>query len=349
MFVHRRRRRGATAVLASVFALLLAACGGGAADTPSSSAPGTSGSATGGTTSSEPSENVAKPSGTVTWWSWNPSEADAAINIAEFNKEFPDIKVEYKFVEYSNYVNTVRLAATSDSGPDVFGLQVGVMANQFAPLTMDLKPKIEASLGADFADKITASDQFTIDGKLVDMPWMVTGAGLMFYNDGVLKQHSIQPPTTMAELKEACKKLEAAKVTCVAHGAKDNWVNIDVYQSIVNQLAPGKIYEAFKGDASFTDAEFVKSFEIWKSLRRRRVSQGLARPEPVPGRLEELRHRQGGVRVHGQLAELLHHPHQPRGHVEGVWGRQDQGLHPGAVVLPGRRGRRPDRRHVRWT
>ncbi len=203
---------------------------------------------------------------TVNWWSWNPDDTTDKQWIAAFEKEHPDITVKHRFIQYSDYVNAVRLAATSNSGPDVFGLQVGALTTQFAPLATDLAPLAEKNIGADWKDQLLQTQQLAVDGKQVGLPWMITGGGLLWYNKNILDQAGVKPPTTLDEWKSACAKITALGKTCFVQGAKDDWVNIDVYQSIVNQLTPGTFYKAVKGDAKFDSADFVKAFAVWKQL-----------------------------------------------------------------------------------
>lgn len=206
---------------------------------------------------------------TITWWSWNPDNQSDKQWIDAFQKDNPNITVKHRFIQYSDYVNAVRLAATTSSGPDVFGLQVGALTNQFAPLTVDLAPLAAKGIGANWKDQLNATEQLAVNGKQVGLPWMVTGGGLIWYNRGLLQKAGVTaPPTTLDEWLADCKKVTTAGKTCFVQGAKDDWINLDMYQSIINQITPGTFYEAVqgKGSTKFDSADFVKAFEIWKSL-----------------------------------------------------------------------------------
>ncbi|MCA0252851.1 MAG: extracellular solute-binding protein [Actinobacteria bacterium] len=247
-------RLSALAAAGAAMALMLSACGGGA--TPTTSAPGTA-----APTGEAPAGEV-----TIDFWSWNPDQNTAVPYIEAFEASHEGIKVQHRFIQYSDYVNTVQLALQSGSGPDVFGLQVGALTNQFAPLAEDLAPALESALGSDWKSKLTATDQLSVDGKLVGLPWMVTGGGLMWANQTLVDSLNLKVPTTMAELKSFCAAVKDAGKACIVHGAKDAWQNIDAYQSIVNQVSPGAFYKAMNKEADFSGPEFVKAFEIWKSF-----------------------------------------------------------------------------------
>lgn len=206
---------------------------------------------------------------TINWWSWNPDDHSDKQWIDEFEKEHPNITVNHRFIQYSDYVNAVRLGATTDSGPDVFGLQVGALTTQFAPLAVDLAPLASANMGPDWKQQLAATDQLTANGKQVGLPWMITGGGLLWYNQGLLQQAGVSaPPTTLEDWLADCKKVQAIGKTCFVQGAKDDWVNIDMYQTIVNQIAPGTFYDAVqgKGSTKFDSESFIKAFEVWKGL-----------------------------------------------------------------------------------
>lgn len=203
---------------------------------------------------------------TVSWWAWNPDEATAKTYIDAFEAEHPEITIDYRFIQYSDYANTVQLGLQSGSGPDVFGTQVGALTSQFAPLAEDLAPVLQEQLGADWKDKISAWDQLMVDGKLVGSPWMTTGGGLMWANQTMLDELGLTFPTDYAGLLDFCAAVKAAGKACVVQGAKDAWQNLDVFQIIANQIAPGEFYKALAGDADFDDATFVQAFETWKKL-----------------------------------------------------------------------------------
>lgn len=245
MFRHISHKLSIAAIGAAI-ALLLPACSAGS--------PGNSGS-------SSTSGQV-----TINFWSWNPAQDTAGTYIAAFEQSHPNIKVNHRFIQYSDYPNTVQLALQSGSGPDVFGVQVGALTNQFAPLAEDLTPAMTKSLGSDWQQKLTATDQLAVAGKQVALPWIITGGGLIWANQTLIDSLGLKVPTTLAELKTFCAAIAAANKQCLAQGAKDAWQNIDVYQSIINQISPGLFYKALAGKADFTSPEFIKAFDVWKSL-----------------------------------------------------------------------------------
>jgi raffinose/stachyose/melibiose transport system substrate-binding protein len=237
-----RRRAGMAIAIGAVAALTLSAC-----------APGTGSDTADGKT-------------TVKFWTWNPDKDTALPYIAAFEKDHPDIVIDHRFIQFSDYTSAVQLALTSGSGPDVFGTQVGALTEQFAPLSEDLSPALAESLGSDWKDKLTATSQLEVDGKQIGVPWMITGGGLVWANQTLVDSLGLTVPQTAAELQTFCKAVTAAGKGCIEQGAKDAWQNIDVYQSIINQIAPGDFYTATTGTSTFDSASYIEAFDVWKSL-----------------------------------------------------------------------------------
>lgn len=204
---------------------------------------------------------------TINWWTWNPDDHTAPQWISAFEKEHPNITVKQRYIQFTDYANAVRLGASSSSGPDVFGLQTGVIATQLAPLTANLAPLAQKGIGSDWAGKLIATDQFKIGGKQVGLPWMISGAGLVWYNKTTFDKAGITAaPKDLAEWKSDCTKIKSLGQTCFVQGAKDDWVNLDVYQVIANQINPGGFYKAIAGKTKFNSADYIKAFDAWKAL-----------------------------------------------------------------------------------
>ena len=137
------------ASVASASLLLVAGCGGGG----NQSDTGAESESSGGSETSASSDEAT----TITFWSWNPDATTVLPYKEAFEADNPDIKVDFRFIQYSDYVNTTQLALQSGSGPDVFGLQVGALTTQFEPLAEDLAPIMEEKLGADWRDQLTST------------------------------------------------------------------------------------------------------------------------------------------------------------------------------------------------
>lgn len=214
-----------------------------------------------------PSDTDSSSSQTVTWWSWdsNPVEKDM---IAAFNKEFPDITVEYQRFEYSDYLTALRSGLSSDSGPDVFQVAPGGMLVTYAELALDLAPLASESLGAEWETLFnsTAIEQLKQDGKQVAMPTYLSAAGLIYYNQKLMEEVGIDVPTNLPEWAESCELVNSAGYTCLAHGASESWVNTDVFLALANSAEPGLIYDAIEGNAPWTSDGLLTAMNSFEYL-----------------------------------------------------------------------------------
>lgn len=200
---------------------------------------------------------------TVTWWTWNAFNPEKTI--ADFEAANPDITIDYKLYSYNDYVTAIRTGLTSNEGPDVFQVQPGELVTNFGPLAVPLDDFLAES---GEADRINAEglSQLQLDGTQVALPSYMSAAGLIYYNASILDELGVAIPTDFEEWKAACATIQAAGYDCLTHGAKDAWVNTDVYLSLINSIAPGAVYDAIEGDTAWTDPEFVQAMESWSEL-----------------------------------------------------------------------------------
>lgn len=203
---------------------------------------------------------------TITWWGWNAVDPEATI--AAFEEANPGIKVEFTAYSNADYLNNLRAALTSNNGPDVLQLAPGGVLANYGSLVEDLAPYAEEDWGADWADDYNAQglEQLQFEGAQAAMPSYMSAAGLIYYNADILEETGATVPTDLEEWKTSCATIAAAGYDCLAHGAKDAWVNLDVYLSLINSLAPGAVYDAIDGETNWTEPEFVEAMEAWKSL-----------------------------------------------------------------------------------
>lgn len=239
----RNRRRTVLAAGLVAGTMALAGCVGTAPD----------GSADGGDT-------------TITWWAWNAFDADTVITA--FEADNPGITVEYKQYSYNDYVTAIRTGLTSGDGPDVFQLQPGELVDNFGPLAMPLDDVLAERVGEDWADRFYPEglSQLQSDGIQVALPSYMSAGGFIYYNATILADLGVEVPHDLEQWAAACDTVIASGIDCLAHGAKDAWVNTDVFLSLINSVAPGKVYDAIAGDADWTDDEFVTAMEAWQSL-----------------------------------------------------------------------------------
>ncbi|MDR6972585.1 extracellular solute-binding protein [Leifsonia shinshuensis] len=237
-----------------------------------------------GSSGDEGSDVKPAKSGSVTWWGWTPDTPVAEKYIAEFNKQYPDIKVTYKNFENVDYRNTITPALDSGKGPDVFDLSpAGGSPDTWGPYALDLTSLAKDTLGSGWKDQIGGDyvKQLTSsDGRFVSLPLGGMSAGFLWYNKDILDKAGASVPTDYASWVDTCKKVTAIGKTCFTMGAggKDTFPT-EMYHSIANTVDPGFFIKAATGKAKWNDEQGVKVLEIIKKMK----DDGIIAPNALDG------------------------------------------------------------------
>jgi ABC-type glycerol-3-phosphate transport system substrate-binding protein len=109
MKLHVKATTFAVLALATIFSIFLAGCGGSSAGNSSSS-----------------SSPV-----TITYWFWKPGKVVVKQEVSAFEKQYPNMHVNYKSPTYTDYLVNLKAVANAGSLPTVFGLQVGSMQAEY--------------------------------------------------------------------------------------------------------------------------------------------------------------------------------------------------------------------------
>lgn len=213
--------------------------------------------------------------GPVNWSSWSPLQDIGNSFTKEFHKSHSKIKVKYKNREYNDYIQSLKLDMASKRGADIIGLQAGAMIGEYDQFTEDLTKYAKEAWGSDWQDRFydVGLGQLQGDGKTSALPAFNSAAGYIWYNKTLFDKYDVQPPETYDEWVQLCKKLKSKGLTPFVQGAKDDWVNFDMYIILANELAPKKIYDAEAGKVSWTDPDLVEAMSIWGELFQNGVMQ----------------------------------------------------------------------------
>ena len=207
----------------------------------------------------------------IVWWGWTPGSPVNEQYIAEFNKQYPDIKVIWKQTTIDDYDATIKPALANGEGVDAFEVSAG-SANGgiavFGGQAVDLTDALKAALGDDYMDKVSESSikTMTIDGQLKGLGVGTVYAGNLWINQDLFDKYEVKVPTNMAEWKEACEKFAANGIIGFVQGAGQGAFNMDTWHAICDNVEPGMFIKACRGEVEFTDPVFVKALELWKSL-----------------------------------------------------------------------------------
>jgi raffinose/stachyose/melibiose transport system substrate-binding protein len=226
--------------------------------------------AIGGCSVADAPKNESSSSGTLDWWGYSPNKAVAESLIREFNKEYPNLTVRYKFYpNNSEYPAALRAGLASNSGPDLYNLSTNAAApvSQFGPLAVDLA----AALGPDWKDKVSplAQESFTLpNGSLAGAALGSVSAGLLYINKDLFDRYGLTAPTTLTEWIKVCETFRKNGVQCFTIGAGTGpGFNSDTLHAIANSIHPGKWQEASTGKVPWNDSWFIDTLKAWKNLQ----------------------------------------------------------------------------------
>lgn len=205
----------------------------------------------------------------LTVWSWRVEDEAAYKKIfATYEKSHPNVNVDFKAFKATEYNKILATGLAGSDGPDVpqvrsYGsLQSTVASKALLPLD----GKIDLT-GWDA--NIVASAKGKEDGKLYAVPF-ARQTVQMFYNQGLFDKLGLKAPTTWAEFIAADDKLQAAGVTPIAVGAKDDWTLPIVHEVLAAARFGGKAFqnEVLTGKKSFTDPDWVASVKVVGDLAK---------------------------------------------------------------------------------
>lgn len=189
----RRTARGIAVLASAAIALAVTACGNDATEAPTKTDP-------------------AALSAELTWWDTSdPANEGPAFKelITEFNKTYPNVKINYQSVPFGEAQNKFKTAAAAKSGaPDILRAEVAWVP-EFASLGY-LYNLDGSELLADESDYFaTPMSANKFDGKTYGVPQVTDSLALM-YNKKIFADAGItQAPKTWAEVKTVAETIKA--------------------------------------------------------------------------------------------------------------------------------------------
>ena len=239
---------------------------------------------------------------TITFQTWNPADygPDSPIYkiIDSFEKENPDIHVEYVFTKSVAYQEHMRVELIDGDGPDVYGISSGSAFDTFRIFEEDLTPFCEREWEEDWQDKFLDSCLDRVcdsDGRIYGLPLGQTYAGYMWADVNMLRQYGCEVPSSFQEMKKTCQTLRENGQMPLVIGAKDSWMNLDMWMSIAADCDRDALYDAIEGEASFESEPVIESFKIWQDCFVSGVFQDNAVKMPIYDTVNDMFQREGSI------------------------------------------------------
>ena len=258
------RKKGWAVCLSLLLLLTMVGCTGGGSPGASTDAP------------AEKGGDAEIAPATIVFRTWNPNEEAFIFAREEWEKLGTGIEIELMQVEYSDHIQTLKVNVASGEGPDLYGIQVGAIMKEFQEFTLDIAPKAKETWGNDWEEKFNPLYMEQVKGHLDSYYGLPIGglyAGFLWGNMSYFEKYDLTLPTDYDELVAVSQAFRAKDEYPVIIGAKDDWINLDVYINIASDINAEKFFAALEAEASFADPEMVQALAIWQKCFKDGVFQ----------------------------------------------------------------------------
>ncbi|MDE6892386.1 MAG: extracellular solute-binding protein [Lachnospiraceae bacterium] len=172
-------------------------------------------------------------SGTITVWEHDYHfEACVRDVIAGFEKQYPNVTVEYE-IKDDNYDSILSTAMQSGDGPDLFwtnGNVTATMGNFVSNgVCEDLTDKVDYSLMPEAAMGLTM-----IDGKSYSVPWLTMDTRTVYYNIDMFEENGWSVPKTFSEFEQLLATVKAAGITPISLCPNSPWTLLFAFEPILS-------------------------------------------------------------------------------------------------------------------
>lgn len=176
-------------------------------------------------------------SGSLTIWEHDYSFEDSLEQIIEgFNKQYPDVEIDYEIKADGDYYSLLQTAIQSGSGPDLFWTNGTATANMPDLVSnnacADLTDLVDYSFISDEAMELAA-----IDDGIYSVPWMTLDTRTVYYNKDMFEEHGWKVPSTFSEFEELLAVIKEAGITPISL-AHDSWSALFAYEPILAGYDP---------------------------------------------------------------------------------------------------------------
>ncbi len=219
----------------------------------------------------------------VTVWHWMTDRQNTFLKLAQQYEQQTGIKVNFELYAPSDaYSQKIVAAAQAKVLPDIFGIldKKEIVASFIeSGFVADLTEDFKANNGAwekSIFPKALAVNVFEKDNiyhvkpGIYGVPLDVTNIQ-MLYNKNLLKKAGIlQPPKNFEEFLADIEVLKKSGVAPFVSGWGELWM-IDCFASnyAFNIMGEEKVMSTIRGETSYTDPDWIKVFNIFKTLKDR--------------------------------------------------------------------------------
>ncbi|CAH0121481.1 MULTISPECIES: ABC transporter substrate-binding protein [unclassified Paenibacillus] len=202
----------------------------------------------------------------LTMGSWRTEDRAAYEKIiAEFNKQYPNIQIEFNPTKNTEYNTVLSTALQTGGGPDIIQLRPYAAGRQLADAGY-LEP-LDGLPGLEQFSKEALLSASGADGKVYGVP-TINSTTLVFYNKKIFEQFNLQEPKTWDEFLNVAETLKQNKVTPFAFGSKEGWILSLTHGALGPAFYSGNDFaqKIVSGATDFKSKEFLASLQMMKDL-----------------------------------------------------------------------------------
>ena len=192
------------------------------------------------------------------------------VAIADFNKIYPNIKVEHAtYGDYNGVRDQIKTEISVGDQPNIaycYPDHVALYNVAGAVQTLDtlIKDEKYGFTPEQIADFIPAYYNEGLafgDGKMYTLP-ISKSTEVLYYNRSFFEKHDLKVPTTWEEMEQVCRQIKAIDPTCIPLGydSEANW-----FITMCEQY--GSAYTSVEGENfqfdNETNRNFIKMFQGW--------------------------------------------------------------------------------------
>jgi raffinose/stachyose/melibiose transport system substrate-binding protein len=239
----------------------LAACGGNNSSGSTSDNGGKTAAGSGNQSSG--SQGGSAPSGesvTISFWGLDDQMAYLGPIIDEFQQENPNITVEVSTFNTDPIKESLKVAASSRTLPDIWFNWGGSFASFYSAngLAMDLT-QVAADHNWESVYNPAALELARYEGKIYMVPFHLASLGVFVKKD-LYDKYGFSAPATLAELENHMAKMAEDGITPLPVGGKGGWMLMRWTEQLIEHYAGPELHDQLNAlEASWENEAVVKA------------------------------------------------------------------------------------------
>lgn len=187
--------------------------------------------------------------------------------VEAFEDANPDINIEVSGQAVAEHLQSLSIAAQSDTLPDVFWVYKATAEEMLeAGKLMDLGPTLDELGITENLPESTVSN-FTADDTVYGVPYQGLLTGL-WVNQKILADHGLEMPETFEDLLNVAETLAAEDIVTISNGANQSAFSVWSFLVWLNRFGyEEKIDGILDGSESYDNEDFVRMYEHIAELR----------------------------------------------------------------------------------